>query len=323
MLLTITNMRGIDYGKLIQNVFTTAKTGALLALIVLGLVLGRNAHAVAANFAGPWSRQNYEAIVPGLSVATSLGLIVALCVVQTGSLFAADAWNNVTFTAGEIKNPRRNLPLSLALGTGIVIGIYLLVNVAYLVTLPLSAIQHAPADRVATATLDAIFPGIGATLMALAIMVSTFGCLNGLILTGARAYYAMARDGLFFPSAGRLNRARVPAWGLALQGAWGALLVLPRTYDPATAVMETSTATCSTTSFRRLSFSTSSRSSACCACGAPVPRLSGRTARSATRWSRCSTSPARPCSSACCWHIAPPPPGPGSSWFSPEDRSIL
>ena len=130
MLLTITNMRGIDYGKLIQNVFTTAKTGALLALIVLGLVLGRNAHAVAANFAGPWPRQNYEAIVPGLSVATSLGLIVALCVVQTGSLFAADAWNNVTFTAGEIKNPRRNLPLSLALGTGIVIGIYLLVNVA-------------------------------------------------------------------------------------------------------------------------------------------------------------------------------------------------
>src|SRR6185503_11454175 len=129
--------------------------------------------------------------------------------------------------------PRKNVPLSLALGTIIVIGLYILANVAYLVTLPFDAIQHAPSDRVATATLDAIFPGAGAIIMAVGIMISTFGCNNGLILAGARAYYAMARDGLFFRSAGVLNAAKVPAWALVLQGIWAALLVLPRTYDPA------------------------------------------------------------------------------------------
>ena len=165
---------------------------------------------------------------------TSFGLVIAILVAQTGSLFSADAWNNITFTAGEVKDPRRNIPLSLALGTAIVIGLYLLANVAYLVTLPLAQIQHAPADRVATATLEAIVPGVGALIMAVAIMTSTFGCNNGLILAGARAYYAMARDGLFFRSAGRLNEARVPAWALCLQGIWAACLVLPRTYDPAT-----------------------------------------------------------------------------------------
>ncbi len=174
-----------------------------------------------------------------------------MCVAQTGSLFSADAWNNITFTAGEVKDPRRNIPLSLALGTGVVIGLYLLANVAYLVTLPLAAIQSAPADRVGTATLDAIFPGLGAPLMASAIIVSTFGCCNGLILAGARAYYAMARDGVFFQRAGTLNAAKVPAWALWLQGAWAAFLVLPRTFDPATGATATCTATCSTTSSRR------------------------------------------------------------------------
>jgi APA family basic amino acid/polyamine antiporter len=140
----------------------------------------------------------------------------------------------VTFTAGEVKDPRRNLPLSLVLGTGAVIALYFLANVAYIVTLPLEQIQHAPSDRVATATLDAIFPGLGATLMAVAIMISTFGCNNGLILAGARAYYAMARDGLFFRRVGQLNAARVPAAGLVLQGLWAAALVLPRTYDTTT-----------------------------------------------------------------------------------------
>ena len=124
--------------------------------------------------------------------------------------------------------------MSLALGTIVVIGLYLLANVAYLVTLPFDAIQHAPGDRVATATLDAVFPGLGATIMALGIMISTFGCTNGLVLAGARTYYAMARDGLFFRSAGVLNRAKVPASALALQGVWAVFLVLPRTYDPAT-----------------------------------------------------------------------------------------
>ena len=233
-LLTWTNTRGLDYGRIIQNVFTTAKTGALAGLIVVGIVLGWNHAAVSDNFGNLWARRGAVDIVPGLSAATAFGLFVALCVSQTGSLFSADAWNNITFTAGEVKDPRRNIPLSLALGTSTVIGLYLLANVAYLVTLPFARIQHAPADRVATATLDAIFPGAGTLIMAIAIMVSTFGCNNGLILAGARAYYAMARDGLFFGSAGRLNTAKVPAWGLGLQGVWASALVLPRTFDPVT-----------------------------------------------------------------------------------------
>src|SRR3989441_7542558 len=233
-LLTWTNTRGLQWGKVIQNVFTTAKTGALLGLIVVGLLLGWNHTAVADNFGNLWTPRGAVDIVPGLSAMTAFGLFVAICVSQTGSLFSADAWNNITFTAGEVKDPRRNIPLSLALGTVVVIALYLLANVAYLVTLPFAQIQHAPADRVATATLDAIFPGAGARIMAIGIMVSTFGCANGLILAGARAYYAMARDRLFFTSAGRLNEMKVPASALGLQGLWAVLLVLPRTYDPAT-----------------------------------------------------------------------------------------
>jgi basic amino acid/polyamine antiporter, APA family len=235
-LLTWSNTRGLEYGKIVQNVFTTAKTGALLGLIAVGLLLGWNHTAVTDNFGQLWTPRNPVEIAPGLPALTAFGLFVAVCVSQTGSLFSADAWNNITFTAGEVKDPRRNIPLSLALGTFIVIGLYLLANVAYLVTLPFEQIQHAPGDRVATATLNAIWPGLGPTIMAIGIMVSTFGCTNGLILAGARAYYAMARDGLFFRNAGQLNGAKVPAWGLVLQGVWAAFLVLPRTYDPATRV---------------------------------------------------------------------------------------
>jgi APA family basic amino acid/polyamine antiporter len=233
-LLTWTNTRGLDYGRIIQNVFTTAKTGALLGLIAVGLFLGWSAPIVADNFGNAWIVRNPVEFAPGLSALTAFGLLIAICLAQTGSLFSADAWNNITFTAGEVKDPRRNVPLSLALGTGIVIGLYLLANVAYLVTLPIEAIQNAPGDRVATATLDVIFPGLGGVIMAAAIMISTFGCNNGLILAGARAYYAMARDGLFFRMSGRLNEAKVPARGLLLQGVWAAFLVLPRTYNPAT-----------------------------------------------------------------------------------------
>jgi APA family basic amino acid/polyamine antiporter len=234
-LLSWTNTRGLEYGKIVQNVFTTAKTGALLGLIAVALLLGWNAAAVSANFSDVWTSRSVDAVAPGLSAATAFGLLVALCVSQTGSLFSADAWNNITFTAGEVKNPKRNVPLSLALGTILVISLYLLANVGYLVTLPLEAVQHAPSDRVATSVLDTIFPGLGASMMAVAIMISTFGCNNGLVLAGARAYYAMARDGLFFKRAGELNAARVPAMGLVLQGIWAAILVLPRTYDPAAA----------------------------------------------------------------------------------------
>jgi APA family basic amino acid/polyamine antiporter len=233
-LLTWTNTRGLQYGKVVQNVFTTSKTGALVALIVIGIALGWNAGAVSENFGDLWTPRGTGEIVPGLTAATAVGLFVAVCVSQIGSLFSSDAWNNITFTAGEVQDPRRNIPLTLALGTTIVIALYLLANVAYLVTLPFSAIQSAPADRVGTATLETIWPGLGAVLMAVGIMISTFGCNNGLILAGARAYYAMARDGLFFAGAGRLNDAKVPAWGLLVQGIWAALLVLPRTYNPAT-----------------------------------------------------------------------------------------
>jgi APA family basic amino acid/polyamine antiporter len=229
-LLTFMNTRGLKLGKLVQNVFTTAKTGALIALIILGIVVGIRSGAGAENFTDLWTvRGDIQDVGKGLLAATVFGLFIAICVAQTNSLFSADAWNNVTFTAGEVINPRRNVPLSLALGTFLVIGLYLLANIAYLAALPFTAIQNAPSDRVASETANVIFPGAGATIMAVAIMVSTFGCNNGLILAGARAYYAMARDGLFFRRVGDLNRYHVPAWGLIIQGIWAAVLVLPRT----------------------------------------------------------------------------------------------
>src|ERR1700686_1959434 len=229
-LLTFMNTRGLRLGKLVQNVFTTAKTGALIALILLGIVAGWKSGAGAANFSDFWSlRGNLQDVGQGLTAATAFGLFVGICVAQTNSLFSADAWNNITFTAGEVINPRRNVPLSLAFGTILVMGLYLLANVAYLAALPFPAIQNAPSDRVASETANVIFPGAGATIMAVAIMVSTFGCNNGLILAGARAYYAMARDGLFFRRVSELNKNHVPAWGLIIQGIWAGVPVLPRT----------------------------------------------------------------------------------------------
>ena len=229
-LLTFMNTRGLNLGKLIQNIFTTAKTGALVALILLGIIVGIRSGAGAENFRDFWTlRGGLQEVGPGLTAVTAFGLFVGICVAQTNSLFSADAWNNITFTAGEVKNPRRNIPLSLAFGTFLVIALYLLANVAYLAALPFSAIQNAPSDRVASETANVIFPGAGATIMAVAIMISTFGCNNGLILAGARAYYAMARDGLFFRRVGELNKNHVPAWGLIIQGIWAGVLVLPRT----------------------------------------------------------------------------------------------
>ena len=229
-LLTFMNTRGLKLGKLVQNIFTTAKTGALVALILLGIIVGLKSGAGRGNFSDFWSiRGNLQDVGAGLTAVTAFGLFVGICVAQTNSLFSADAWNNITFTAGEVKDPRRNIPLSLALGTILVISLYLLANVAYLTALPFDAIQNAPSDRVASETANVIFPGAGATIMAIAIMISTFGCNNGLILAGARAYYAMARDGLFFRRVGELNEKHVPAWGLVIQGIWAAMLVLPRT----------------------------------------------------------------------------------------------
>jgi APA family basic amino acid/polyamine antiporter len=227
--LTICNALGVRYGKLIQNVFTVAKTGALGALILLSLLVGRNSAAVHANFSHPW-----QAALDSSVTVTAFGLFVALCLSQTGSLFSADSWHNIAFAAGEVKRPEHNVTRAMVIGVVIVIALYILANVAYLVTLPLEAIQHAPSDRVGTATLQVIFPTFGAVLMATAIMISTFGTINALTLTGARVYYAMSRQKLFFRRTGELNRAGVPAFALALQGLWAALLVLPRTYDPAT-----------------------------------------------------------------------------------------
>ena len=236
VLLTFINTRGLQIGKLIQNVFTSAKTLSLVALIFIGLLLARHADAIKVNFSDFWTPRGVTPIKPDLSSMSvvsatggAFGLFVAFCVAQVGSLFSSDAWNNITFTAGEVKEPRRNIPLSLAAGTGLVTLLYLLANVAYLCLLPLDKIQNAPDDRVATAAIETVFSGGGAVIMAVAIMISTFGCNNGLILAGARVYYAMARDGLFFRATGRLNDRRVPGFGLALQCVWTCLLVLPRT----------------------------------------------------------------------------------------------
>lgn len=235
-LLTFSNTLGLRYGKTIQNVFTIAKTGALGALIVLGIFYGHNAAAVSANFTNAWQAHGVDSVGRGLTAATAYGLFIAICVSQTGSLFSADSWHNIAFAAPEVRRAERNVTLAMVVGVSVVIVMYLLANVAYLVTLPLEAIQHASADRVGTATLQAMFPRTGASVMAAAIMVSTFGTINALTLTGARVYYAMAQQKLFFPFAGRLNSANVPASSLTLQGFWAAILVLPRTYAPATGV---------------------------------------------------------------------------------------
>jgi len=241
--LTFVNTRGLQIGKIIQNVFTSAKTLSLVALILIGFSIGLNADVIRSNFSNLWTPHGVSPIKPYFSsiptvLATdgAFGIFIAFCVAQVGSLFSSDAWNNVTFIAGEVKNPRRNLPLALAAGTGLVTALYILANVAYAFMLPLEQIKHAPDDRVATAAIDTVFHGAGPIVMAIAIMVSTFGCDNGLILSGARVYYAMARDGLFFQSTSKLNHKSVPAIGLILQGIWTCLLVLPRTRitDPAT-----------------------------------------------------------------------------------------
>lgn len=234
-LLTWMNTRGLQLGKLIQNVFTFTKTGALIGLILLALFVGWNASAVQANFHDLWTvRGTLDSVGKSwqgtdITAITVFGLFVGICVSQTNSLFSADAWNNITFTAGEVRNPRRDIPLSLFLGTFVVITLYLLANVAYLVTLPLEGIQGVKNDRIASATMQVISPNYGAVIMAVAIMISTFGCNNGLILAGSRAYYAMALDRLFVPAAAKLNSRHVPAWALVMQAIWASILILPRT----------------------------------------------------------------------------------------------
>ena len=236
LFLTFVNTRGLKIGKVIQNTFTFTKTAALLGLILIGLFLGWNhgSAAYTSSWWRPWengwqpsvAQVGFEPLTHGMLV---LALVMLVGRAMVGPLFAQSAWNNVTFTAGEVRDPGRNLPRSLLLGCGLVVGLYLLANLAYVVTLPLAGIQNAPQNRVATALMQAALGPKGTIIMAIAIMISTFGCNNGLILAGARVYYAMARDGLFFKKVGSVNKANVPAIALVTQGLWAAFLVLPRT----------------------------------------------------------------------------------------------
>jgi APA family basic amino acid/polyamine antiporter len=243
-ILTGVNIRGVQEGKTVQNTFTLAKTAALLALIVLGIAVGRNALAMDINWSNfwntSWSRLGSDGLWTIEPIA-GMALVAAIGVAMVGSLFSSDAWNNITFTAGEVINPKRNIPLSLAIGTGVVTVIYMLANIAYILVLPVQGspagadaaargIQFATSDRVGTAAMSMIFGDTAAVIMAALIMVSTFGCNNGLILAGARVYYAMAKDGLFFKRAGELNARGVPSWALIVQGVWASMLCLSGTY---------------------------------------------------------------------------------------------
>jgi basic amino acid/polyamine antiporter, APA family len=237
VVLTGVNVFGVRTGAAVQNIFTFAKTAALLALVLAGFAIGRNPQAIAINFTDFWRNPAASgSSFPWVQTA------ILIAVAQVGSLFSADAWNNVTFTAGEVQNPKRNLPLSLVIGTGTVIVLYILANFVYLNVLPLEGsatgaslfergIQHATDDRVGTAVMQQMFGGAGAKLMAVAILLSTFGCCNGLILAGARVYYAMAKDRLFFKSVGTLHpEYKTPVNSLIVQGIWTALLCLSGSY---------------------------------------------------------------------------------------------
>lgn len=238
--LTWLNNQGVQSGKVIQNIFTSAKLVALFGVILLGIGVGLSDGTLSANFQNAWAASSTSpdgSVVP----LAGMALLLAFGVSMIGSLFSADAWNNVTFIAGEIKNPRRNIPLALFFGTLIVTVIYALANVAYLSMLPLKGspeaadvlgrgIQFAEYDRVATAAVSTIFGDVAVAIMAVLIMISTFGCNNGLILAGARLYYAMAKDGLFIKQAATLNKNSVPSTALWLQCLWASLLCLSGTY---------------------------------------------------------------------------------------------
>ena len=229
--LTLLNVRGVALGARIQTVFAVAKVGALAILITLGLTLFRRPEVAAANMAGFWGTGSW-----------SLALVPIFGAAMVGSLFSADAWNNVTFAAAEVRDPKRNLPLALGVGTGVVCLLYMLANLAYLQVLPFAGdaqgldalargIQHAAQDRVGVAAAEVMFGPVGAVLMAIAIMLSTFGCVNGLVLAGPRVYYAMAKDGLFFRQAGTLHPTfRTPVFGLVTQAVWAMVLCLSGTY---------------------------------------------------------------------------------------------
>jgi APA family basic amino acid/polyamine antiporter len=231
-LLTWTNTRGLEIGKIIQNTFTFAKTGALAGVVVIGLSLGWNSKSAAFgaswwdSWANGWSPQSAQ---PGFTFVGGLALALLFGKSMVGPLFAQTAWTNVTFIGSEVRDPGKNLVRALVIGCVIVVILYLLANLAYIAVLPFPEIQRAPQNRVAVAMMSAVFGYPGAMCMAAAIMISTFGCNNGLILSGARVYYAMARDRLFFEKIGTTNHFHVPAAALVAQAIWTVLLTLPRT----------------------------------------------------------------------------------------------
>jgi APA family basic amino acid/polyamine antiporter len=241
LLLTFTNTRGLNTGKLIQNSFTFTKTAALIGLILVGLLLGRKSSsaAFASSWWNPWVNADWDptAVLRHAPIPQNMDwpwLVMLVGLAMAGPLFAQSAWNNVTFTGSEIREPGRNLPRALLIGCGTVVALYLLANLAYVVTLPLSDFSRISSETnktvtVATETMKAVLHQPGMTFIAVAIMISTFGCNNGLILAGARVCYAMARDKVFFARAGTLNARHVPAVALIVQGVWASLLVLPRT----------------------------------------------------------------------------------------------
>jgi APA family basic amino acid/polyamine antiporter len=248
VLLALINTFGIEQGRWVQNIFTVSKTLGLGLLIVLGLTVAANPDAIQQNLVNVWAGiTETKAFLQVAKFGTPVAIVLVLSGAMVGSLFSSDAWNNVTYIAGEVKNPQRTLPWGLFLGTTMVIALYLFANLAYLSALPLKGkdkvdeafvdasflrgIDHAKDDRVGTAVLERVSPNFGVILMAVIIMISTFGCNNGLTIMGARLYYAMARDGLFFQSCGQLNRFGVPAFGIWLQAGWAIVLIFTGSYS--------------------------------------------------------------------------------------------
>lgn len=230
IILTYINSRGVKNGKYIQTVLTITKIASLLGLIVFGLILAAKADIWNANWADAWNARSFNKDNNSWLPIGGTVLLSAIAASMVGSLFSSDAWNGVTFISGEIKNPKRNVGLSLFLGTLTVTVIYVLANIMYLAVMPLDAIAFAPAERVAVEASQYIFGNTGTYIIAIMIMISTFGCNNGLIMAGARVYYTMAKDGLFFKKAASLNSASVPGWGLWFQCLWASALCLTGKY---------------------------------------------------------------------------------------------
>ena len=230
LVLTYLNTRGVKNSKILQTVLTIIKIASLLGLIVFGFILAAKAEIWNANWADAWNSRVFDTVDNSWLPIGGTALITGISAAMVGSLFSSDAWNGVTFIAGEIKNPQRNVGLSLFLGTLIVTIIYILTNLMYLAVIPLDEIATAKSDRVAVVASEYIFGNIGTLIIAIMIMISTFACNNGLIMAGARVYYTMAKDGLFFKKAANLNKASVPAWALWIQCLWASLLCLTGEY---------------------------------------------------------------------------------------------